>query len=192
MKPYQNAIPHEDMKHRETLLKLLHEKAYRKGQFTLSSGQESEHYVNCKPVTLSCEGNALLAHLMIKLIEKNAVAVGGLTLGADPLVCGIAQKAYYKCNKPIDALIIRKNPKGYGTKEVIEGPKPPKGSIVTVLEDVTTTGGSAMTAVNVLRDAVYTVNRVVAIVDRMDDHKIWEDNNIEFKSLFILNEVANA
>ena len=192
MKPYQNAIPHEDMKHRETLLKLLHEKAYRKGQFTLSSGQESEHYVNCKPVTLSCEGNALLAHLMIKLIEKNAVAVGGLTLGADPLVCGIAQKAYYKCNKPIDALIIRKNPKGYGTKEVIEGPKPPKGSIVTVLEDVTTTGGSAMTAVNVLRDAGYTVNRVVAIVDRMDDHKIWEDNNIEFKSLFILNEVANA
>ena len=192
MKPYQNAIPHEDMKHRETLLKLLHEKAYRKGQFTLSSGQESEHYVNCKPVTLSCEGNALLAHLMIKLIEKNAVAVGGLTLGADPLVCCIAQKAYYKCNKPIDALIIRKNPKGYGTKEVIEGPKPPKGSIVTVLEDVTTTGGSAMTAVNVLRDAGYTVNRVVAIVDRMDDHKIWEDNNIEFKSLFILNEVANA
>jgi len=192
MKPYQNAIPHEDMKHRETLLKLLHEKAYRKGQFTLSSGQESEHYVNCKPVTLSCEGNALLAHLMIKLIEKNAVAVGGLTLGADPLVCGIAQKAYYKCNKPIDALIIRKNPKGYGTKEVIEGPKPPKGSVVTVLEDVTTTGGSAMTAVNVLRDAGYVVNRVVAIVDRMDDHKIWDDNNIEFKSLFTLNEVANA
>ena len=192
MKPYQNAIPHEDMKHRDTLLSLLKERAYRHGQFTLSSGKESEHYVNCKPVTLSCEGNALLAHLMIKLIEKNAVAVGGLTLGADPLVCGIAQKAYYKCNKPIDALIIRKNPKGYGTKEVIEGPKPPKGSIVTVLEDVTTTGGSAMTAVNVLRDAGYTVNRVVAIVDRMDDHKIWEDNNIEFKSLFILNEVANA
>ena len=192
MKPYQNAIPHEDIMHRDTLLKLLKERAYRHGQYTLSSGKESEHYVNCKPVTLSCEGNALLAHLMIKLIEKNAVAVGGLTLGADPLVCGIAQKAYYKCNKPIDALIIRKNPKGYGTKEVIEGPKPPKGSIVTVLEDVTTTGGSAMTAVNVLRDAGYTVNRVVAIVDRMDDHKIWEDNNIEFKSLFILNEVANA
>ena len=189
---WKNAIPHEDMKHRETLLKLLKERAYRHGQFTLSSGQESEHYVNCKPVTLSCEGNALLAHLMIKRIEKDAVAVGGLTLGADPLVCGIAQKAYYKCNRHIDALIIRKNPKGYGTKEVIEGHKPPKGSVVTVLEDVTTTGGSAMTAVNVLRDAGYVVNRVVAIVDRMDDHKIWDDNNIEFKSLFTLNEVANA
>ena len=189
---WKNAIPHEDMKHRETLLKLLKERAYRHGQFTLSSGQESEHYVNCKPVTLSCEGNALLSHLMIKLIEKNAVAVGGLTLGADPLVCGIAQKAYYKCNRHIDALIIRKNPKGYGTKEVIEGHKPPKGSVVTVLEDVTTTGGSALTAVNVLRDAGYTVNRVVAIVDRMDDHQVWKDNNLEFISLFMLDEVANA
>ena len=187
----KNAILHEDIKHRHTLLELLRERAYRKGQFTLSSGKESEHYVNCKPVTLSCEGNALLSHLMIKHIEKDAVAVGGLTLGADPLVCGIAQKAYYKGNRHIDALIIRKNPKGYGTKEVIEGNKPPKGSVVTVLEDVTTTGGSAMTAVNVLRDAGYIVNRVVAIVDRMDDHKIWEDNNIEFRSLFQLFEITD-
>ena len=186
----KNAILHEDIKHRHTLLELLKDRAYRKGQYTLSSGKESEHYVNCKPVTLSCEGNALLAHLMIKHIEKDAVAVGGLTLGADPLVCGIAQKAYYKGNRHIDALIIRKNPKGYGTKEVIEGNKPPKGSVVTVLEDVTTTGGSAMTAVNVLRDAGYIVNRVVAIVDRMDDHKIWEENNIEFQSLFQLFELC--
>ena len=178
-----------DLKYRETLLKLLKERAYRHGQYTLSSGKDSEHYVNCKPVTLSCEGNALLSHLMIQCIESKAVAVGGLTLGADPLVCGIAQKAYYKCDRHIDALIIRKNPKGYGTKEVIEGNKPPKGSVVTVLEDVTTTGNSAMVAVNVLRDAGYIVNRVVAIVDRMDDHKIWEDNNIEFQSLFFLNEL---
>ena len=187
----KNAILHEDIKHRHTLLELLKDRAYRKGKYTLSSGKESEHYVNCKPVTLSCEGNALLSHLMIKEVEKNAVAVGGLTLGADPLVCGIAQKAYYKGNRHIDALIIRKNPKGYGTKEVIEGNKPPKGSVVTVLEDVTTTGGSAMTAVNVLRDAGYIVNRVVAIVDRMDDHKIWEDNNIEFRSLFQLFEITD-
>ena len=190
MKEWQNAIPHEDMKHRDTLKALLKERAYRHGHYTLSSGKESEHYVNCKPVTLSCEGNALLSHLMLKHIDKEAVAVGGLTLGADPLVCGIAQKAYYKGNRHIDALIIRKNPKGYGTKEVIEGNKPPKGSVVTVLEDVTTTGSSALTAVRVLRDAGYIVNRVVAIVDRMDDHKVWEDNNIEFQSLFLLDEIC--
>lgn len=185
----QFAVPHEDMKHKDTLLKLLKERAYRKGQYTLSSGKESEHYVNCKPVTLSCEGNALLSHMMIKLIEPDAVAVGGLTLGADPLVCGIAQKAYYKGNGHLDALIIRKKTKGYGTKEVIEGPKPKKGSVVTVLEDVTTTGGSAMVAVNVLRDAGYIVNRVVTIVDRMDDHSIWHNNKIEFVSLYRLEDI---
>ena len=187
----QFVVPHEDVKHRDTLLMLLKERAYRKGQFTLSSGKESEHYVNCKPVTLSCEGNALLSHLMIKHIEKEAVAVGGLTLGADPLVCGIAQKAYYKCDRHIDALIIRKKTKEWGTKELIEGHKPPKGSVVTVLEDVTTTGGSALEAVKVLRDAGYVVNRVVTIVDRMDDHKVWQDNNLEFISLYTLEDICN-
>ena len=190
MKERQNAIPHEDITHRDTLKALLKERAYRHGHYTLSSGKESEHYVNCKPVTLSCEGNALLSHLMLKHIEKEAVAVGGLTLGADPLVCGIAQKAYYKGNRHIDALIIRKNPKGYGTKEVIECNKRPKGATVTVLEDVTTTGGSAMTAVNVLRDAGYVVNRVVTIVDRMDNHDVWYNNKIEFVSLFMLDEIC--
>jgi len=175
--------------YKKTLLMLLKERAYKKGEFTLSSGKESEHYINCKPVTLSCEGNALLSLLMIEEIEKGAVAVGGLTLGADPLVCGVAQRAYYSGHRHVDALIIRKNPKGYGTKEVIEGNKPPAGSLVTVLEDVTTTGGSAMKAVNVLRDAGYVVNRVVTIVDRCEDHKVWEDNNIEFVSLFTLEDI---
>ena len=174
--------------HKETLLKLLKERAYKKGSYTLSSGKQSEHYVNCKPVTLSCEGNALLSALMVKMLDPKSVAVGGLTLGGDPLVVGVAQRAYYKGGH-VDALIVRKNPKGYGTKEVIEGPKPPQGSVVTVLEDVTTTGGSAMKAVNVLRGAGYTVNKVVAIVDRMDDHEIWNHNKIEFVSLFKLEDI---
>ena len=158
--------------HKKTLLHLLKERAYKQGHFTLSSGKETEHYINCKPVTLSCEGNALLSHLMIQEIEDNAVAVGGLTLGADPLVCGVAQRAYWTGHRHVDALIVRRNPKDHGAKEVIEGNKPPKGSIVTVLEDVTTTGSSAIKAVNVLRDAGYTVNRVVTIVDRMENHKV--------------------
>ena len=178
-------------KHRKTLLHLLKERAYRHGKFMLSSGKESEHYMNCKPVTLSCEGNALCSHLMIEHVEENSVAVGGLTLGADPLVCGIAQKAYYS-GKQIDALIVRKNPKEYGTKEVIEGNKPPKGSIVTVLDDVTTTGGGAVKAVNVLREAGYVVNRVVAIGDRQEDHKIWDANQFKFISLFKLEDIIKC
>ena len=176
-------------KYRSTLLHLLKEKAYKRGEYVLSSGKKSEHYVNCKPVTLSCEGNALMSHLLIDLIEPEAVAVGGLTLGADPLVCGVAQKAYYRGNKHLDALIIRKNVKGYGTRELLEGPKPPEGSVVTVLEDVTTTGSSAISAVKVLRESGYIVNRVVAIVDRMDDHATWVENDLEFISLFTLEDI---
>jgi len=178
-------------KQKATLLHLLKERAYRHGSYTLSSGKQSEHYVNCKPVTLSCEGNALLSALIYTELDPASAAVGGLTLGGDPLVCGVAQRAYYKGGH-IDALIVRKNPKGYGTKEVIEGFKPDKGSVITVLEDVTTTGGSAMKAVNVLRGAGYTVNKVVAIVDRMDNHKIWEHNKIEFVSLFTLQDIIHG
>ena len=181
-----------DTLHRTTLLNLLKENAYKKGEFTLSSGEKSEHYVNCKPVTLSCEGNALLSHLMIKEVEDQAVAVGGLTLGADPLVCGVAQRAYYSGHRHLDALIVRRNPKSHGTKEVIEGHKPPKGSVVTVLEDVTTTGSSAIKAVNCLRDAGYIVNRVVAIVDRQENHRVWENNEIEFISLFKLQDLVES
>ena len=179
-----------DLAYKASLLKMLKELAYKKGQFTLSSGQTSSHYINCKPVTLSCEGNALLSTLMVKKLDEGCRAVGGLTLGGDPLVVGVAQRAFYRGGH-IDALIVRKNPKGYGTKEVIEGPKPEKGSIVTVLEDVTTTGSSAMKAVNVLRGAGYTVNRVVAIVDRMEDHSIWEHNKIDFVSLFTLQDIID-
>ena len=186
----QFAVPHEDVKHKDTLLMLLKERAYKRGEYTLSSGVKSEHYVNCKPVTLSCEGNALMSHLLIDLVEDDSVAVGGLTLGADPIVCGIAQKAYYNNHKPLDALIIRKEVKGYGTKDRIEGPKPPKGSVVTVLEDVTTTGSSAISAVKVLRDAGYVVNRVVAIVDRMECHSTWVENDLEFVSLFTLEDIT--
>mgnify|MGYP003132498733 FL=1 len=181
-----------DHKHLNTLLHLLKEKAYKYGDYTLSSGKPSKHYVNCKPVTLSCEGNALLSHLMLKCVDDDAVAVGGLTLGADPLVCGVAQAAYNRLEhwRSVDALIVRKYTKGYGTRETIEGPKPKKGSVVTVLEDVTTTGSSAMCAVNRLREEGYIVKRVVAIVDRLEDHKVWTDNNIEFLSLFTLDDIC--
>ena len=181
-----------DHKHLNTFLHLLKENAYKHGKFTLSSRKPSEHYVNCKPVTLSCEGNALLSHLMLKCIDDDAVAVGGLTLGADPLVCGVAQAAYNRLehHRNVDALIVRKYTKGYGTRESIEGPKPKEGSVVTVLEDVTTTGSSAMHAVKTLREQGYIVKRVVAIVDRLEDHKVWSDNNIEFLSLFTLDDLC--
>ena len=168
---------------------MLKRDAYRHGEFTLSSGVKSEHYVNCKPVTLNGKGLALSSLLMFDCLEKGVVAVGGLTLGADPLVSGVAMAAC-SYDREINALIVRKEPKGHGTQAWIEGPMPPEGSKVTVLEDVVTSGGSAIKAAQKLRDAGYVVDHVVSIVDRQEGGKdAMLKVGLELRSLFTLDEL---
>ncbi len=172
---------------KKELLELLKRDAYKKGEFTLSSGQTSNHYVNCKPVTLSGRGLTLASLLMLKYVETDVVA--GLTLGADPLVSGVALVSALD-KRLINGLIIRKEAKGHGTQAWIEGPLPKEGTKITVLEDVTTTGGSAIKAVEKLRDAGYVVNRVVTIIDRQDGAResMWE-TELELRSIFELDDL---
>ena len=151
---------------KEELLKLLKDNAYRKGEFKLSSGKTSEHYVNCKPVTLSGRGLTLVSLSMLMYVDTGYVA--GLTLGADPLVSGVSLVSALD-SKMVNGLIVRKEAKGHGTQAWIEGPLPKEGTKITVLEDVITTGGSAIQAVKRLRDAGYEVKRVVSIVDRQEN-----------------------
>ena len=177
---------------RERLLELLAARAYRRGRFTLASGRLSEHYVNCKPVSLSGEGLALLGRLLLAEVEPEAVAVAGLTLGADPLVSAVALQAAL-AGRQLDALIVRKEAKGHGTGAWLEGPLPPAEAVVTVLEDVVTSGGSALKAVEQLRQAGYTVRRVVAIVDRGEGGEAaLSAAGLELHSLFPLERVAAA
>jgi orotate phosphoribosyltransferase len=175
---------------RSTLLGLLAERAYRHGSFTLASGLTSHHYVNCKPVSLSGTGLALLGGLLLEQVEREAAAVAGLTLGADPLVSAVAMRAALD-GRPLDALIVRKEAKGHGTGAWLEGPLPAAGSRITVLEDVVTTGGSALKAVDLLRQAGYVVDRVAAIVDRQEGGEAaMAAAGLELRSLFRLEEVA--
>lgn len=175
---------------RDMLLPLLAQKAYRHGHFTLASGRTSDHYVNCKPVSLSGEGLALLGALMLEQVEEAAVAVAGLTLGADPLVSAVAMRAALD-GRNLDALIVRKEAKGHGTGAWLEGPLPEPGSRITVLEDVVTTGGSSLKAVNQLREAGYQVDRVVTIVDRQEGGlEAMTAAGLELHSLFLLDEIA--
>ena len=175
---------------REVLLQRLAQAAYRRGQFTLASGRSSEHYVNCKPVSLSGSGLALISAAMLDHVEADAAAVAGLTLGADPLVSGVAIAAA-QSGRELDALIVRKQAKGHGTGAWLEGPLPAAGSVVTVLEDVVTTGGSSLKAVNQLKEAGYQVNRVVTIVDREEGGAAaMEAAGLELVSLFRLSEVS--
>ena len=181
---------------RDDLLKMIKEKAYRKGEFKLSSGKTSEHYVNCKPVILNSKGLWITSHLLLKTIEHDAKAVAGLTLGADPLVSGVAFASFQFWNNTnprfmVDgALIVRKEPKGHGTQAWIEGPVLPEGSKVTVLEDVVTTGESSMFAVEKLRDAGYVVERVVCVVNRQEGgREFLESKGLRLISLFRLEDL---
>ena len=179
--------------HRDSLLDLIVRDAYEKGEYKLSSGRTSEHYVNCKPVTLSGEGLSIASALLLEFIETDTAAVAGLTLGADPLVSGLAMAAWNK-DWDLSALIVRKEAKGHGTGAWIEGPLPPVGSKVTILEDVITTGGSAIKAATRIRDAGYVVDRVVALVDRQENgeaDEFMESAGLELYSLFNLEEVVN-
>ena len=175
---------------KEELLELLKNYAYKKGEFKLSSGKTSEHYVNCKPVTLSGRGLTLSSLLLLKEVETSYV--GGLTLGADPLVSGVALVSALD-SRLVNGLIVRKEAKGHGTQAYIEGLLPPERTKITVLEDVITTGGSAIKAATRLRDAGYVVERVVAIVDRQENKEadeFMESVDLELRSLFTLDEIC--
>ena len=175
---------------KDELLKMLKENAYRKGEYTLSSGKKSDHYVNCKPVTLTGRGLTLASMMLLEHVNTRVVA--GLTLGADPLVSGVAVCAALDM-RLVDALIVRKEAKGHGTKAWIEGPEIPEGTKITVLEDVITTGGSAIKAVKKLRDAGYKVDRIVAVVDRQEDSAAdiaIKEEGLELISLFTLKELC--
>ena len=190
IQPLPQPLPAGTAEQRQLLLQLLAERAYRHGQFTLASGRSSDHYVNCKPVSLSGEGLALLGEQLLAEVEADAVAVAGLTLGADPLVSGVAQAAAL-AGRQLDALIVRKEAKGHGTGAWLEGPLPAAGSRITVLEDVVTTGGSSLKAVRQLREAGYVVERVVTIVDRQEGGlAAMTTAGLELQSLFLLEEVA--
>ena len=177
---------------RDEFLELLRNDAHRIGQYKLSSGRTSEHYINCKPVTLSGKGLAMVSDMILDLLEPDTVAVGGLTLGADPLVAGVAMGASL-LDWDLAGLIVRKQAKGHGTGAWIEGPILPEGSKVVVLEDVITTGGSAIKAATRLRDAGYTVDRVVAIVDRQvnnEAYDFFEQEGLDSFSLYNLEDIA--
>jgi orotate phosphoribosyltransferase len=168
---------------RDYLLTLLCELAYQEGEFTLSSGQSSSYYINCKPVTLHPYGALVMGQLMLPMLTTGTQGVAGLTLGADPMVSAVGVVSAI-AEKPVFSLIIRKEAKGHGTQAYIEGPVV-AGAKVAVLEDVVTTGQSALTAVQRLRDAGYQVDQVIALVDRQQGGaELYAQEGLDFKTIF--------
>ena len=174
---------------RQHLLDLLCQLAYKEGDFVLSSGQRSSYYINGKEVTLHPQGALAIGRLLLSLLPEDTQAVAGLTLGADPIVSAVSVVSAYE-NRPIPALIIRKEAKGHGTRAYIEGPTLPEGAKVVVLEDVVTTGKSAMKAVERLRDAGYEVDRVISLVDRQQGGaEFYQSVGLEFQAVFTIQDL---
>ena len=156
---------------RERLRELLSEKSFRRGKVVLASGRESDFYIDCKQTLLCAEGHGLIGRLLLEMIRQHfseVKAVGGPTLGADPIVSAISTFSSFD-GEAIDAFIIRKEPKGHGTAAWIEGMGNLKaGQAVVIVEDVITTGGSTLRAVARAREAGLDVRGVIVLVDRCE------------------------
>ncbi|WP_163336940.1 orotate phosphoribosyltransferase [Desulfopila sp. IMCC35008] len=159
------------MSDRERLKQILLDKSYRKGTFTLTSGKTSDFYIDGKQTTLSAEGAYLCGKLLFELIRSSDVkidAVGGMTLGADPLVTAASIVSFQE-NEPIPAFIVRKEAKGHGTGNYIEGLKNmPEGCTVALIEDVVTTGGTLLKVIDRVENAGFKVGLVATVVERQE------------------------
>ncbi|XTZ20372.1 MAG: orotate phosphoribosyltransferase [cyanobacterium endosymbiont of Rhopalodia fuxianensis] len=174
---------------RQYLLSLFVNHAYAEGDFLLSSQQKSAHYINGKQVTLRAEGAVIIGRLLLSMLPEDTQGVAGLTLGGDPIVTSVITVSAYE-NRPISALIVRKEAKGHGTQAYIEGPTLKEGAKVVVLEDVVTTGKSVILAVERLRAVGYKVDRVIALVDREQGGAVHcQSQGLEFKTIFSITEL---
>ncbi len=151
---------------RQKLYKLIKEKAYHEGEIKLASGKMSHYYLDARAVTLSSEGAYLAGSMIFDLVRDwNVAAVGGPTLGADPIVGALAAISYQN-DKLINTFLIRKTPKAHGRMLQVEGPEIPAGAEVVLLDDVATTGGSLIDSIVILKKMDITVKRAIVVIDR--------------------------
>lgn len=180
-------MPHPDP--RLQLLTLICQRAYREGDFTLSSGQKSSYYINGKQVTLDAEGGYLTGKLMFEALPPATQAVGGLTLGADPIATAVSLVSYL-AGHPLPAFIVRKQSKGYGANLQVEGPPLPAGTVVTILEDVVSTGASALKAVEAAQGMGWEIATILTIVDRQQGGaELYAQYGLNYRALFTVAEV---
>ena len=176
------------MNSHETLKEQIKKKAVVHGKVILSSGKEADYYVDLRRVTLDSEAAPLVGEVMLELLKDwDYQAVGGLTLGADPVAVAMMHVAAAH-GKKIDSFVVRKAEKQHGLQRRIEGPDV-KGRRVVAVEDTSTTGGSVLTAVDALREAGAIVVGVAVIVERGAKQAILEAG-LEYRSAFTLSDLG--
>ncbi|RJP28174.1 MAG: orotate phosphoribosyltransferase [Candidatus Omnitrophota bacterium] len=175
--------------YRGRLHSLLKREALKKGKFVLSSGKESTYYLDGRIVTLSSEGAYLVAKIIIEMIKGlNISAVGGPTLGADPIVGALAAISYLE-KSPVNTFIVRKSAKGHGMQRLIEGPKLNPGAKVVLVDDVATTGKAIIEAKAALDQAGLKADTAIVVVDRCEGaDKNLSEHGIVLKPIFKISD----
>ena len=180
---------------RARLAEIIRKRSFGRGEITLASGRKSDFYFNLKPTMCDPEGAALLAELTYEALKDDRLDfIGGLEMGAVPLAGAIAQLSWIK-GHPIAAFFVRKKPKEHGARLSIEGLMPGEtlaGKRVVIVEDVTTTGGSAMKAVEAVRDAGAEIAFVLTIVDREEGAtEAFAAQSLAFRAIYRASEFLN-
>jgi orotate phosphoribosyltransferase len=177
---------------RNRLFTLLKDKAFRRGRITLASGRESDFYFDMKPAMLDPDGAALMAELILQQLQGvNADCIGGLEMGAVPLIAPVAMRSP-DFGRRLPGFFVRKTVKDHGTKKRVDGTDI-AGKTVVILEDVTTTGASAMDAVKAVEEAGAKVALVLSILDRGEGAAdLYAKAGVPFKSLFRAEEFLAA
>ncbi|WP_242396208.1 orotate phosphoribosyltransferase [Anaeromyxobacter oryzisoli] len=173
---------------RARLLELLRTLSFERRKVILASGKESDFYVDCKRTTLTAEGHVLVGRLLlerVRAIRPLVRGIGGLTLGADPIASAVALTSFLE-GEPVDAFVVRKEPKGHGTGQWVEGRRTiPDGARVIVIEDVVTTGGSALKAIERCRVEKLVPVACLALVDRLEGgREAIEAQGVPLQALF--------
>jgi orotate phosphoribosyltransferase len=181
---------------RSKVLKLIKENSFFRGKITLASGKESDFYFDMKPTMLNPEGSALLSELIFEKLSTMPIDyVGGLAVGAIPIVSCLTMFSHSK-GRPLPGFFVRNEIKNHGTKRLVEGlpvGESLAGKNVVILDDVTTTGGSAMIAVEAAKSAGAAVILVLSVVDRQEGaSEFYERAGVPFDSLFTADEFLRS
>ncbi|NJK63525.1 MAG: orotate phosphoribosyltransferase [Synechococcaceae cyanobacterium SM2_3_1] len=180
----------------KALLTLLCVLAYREGDYALTSGRQSSYYINCKTVTLHPQGAFLVGQCLLHQLPCETEAVAGMTLGADPILTAVSLASVYPTSpaplRNLPALIVRKQPKGHGTQAWLEGLTLAPNTCVWILEDVVTTGGSALRAAERIQAAGYHVGGILALVDRLEGAaEACAQAGLTFRALFTIEQLRH-
>ncbi|HUB97359.1 MAG TPA: orotate phosphoribosyltransferase [Stellaceae bacterium] len=152
---------------RERLLEIVKEKSLLKGRFQLASGGFSDYYLDMKPTTFDAEGASLVADIVYSMMsgDDDVTAIGGLELGAVPVIVAVCARSWP--DRPMAGFVVRKEKKGHGTDQKIDGCFKDNATVI-LIEDVTTKGGSVMQAVRAVRERGATVKKIITLVDRLE------------------------